>query len=227
MAIRIPVEDNAPSVAFEDAVAWVFKALGEVPEFRDPRGRQVELGGTLALVVVAMAAGHTSYRRIERYGKLREETLIPLLGLTRAPSDSTIRRIVQGVSPEAMRNVLRESARCLLSDRRRLVTAKDGKTMRAARINDKRSAHVVSVVEHNTGVIMDADYCREGEGELSAARRLQTSGAIGKAEIVAETVDALYTNALDAERSVESGGHYVVKVKKTRAAELAKGCSGA
>lgn len=216
MGMRIPVEDSAPSVAFEDAVAWVFEALGDVPEFRDPRGKQIELGGTLALAVVAMAAGHTSYRRIETYGKLREETLIPLLGLTRAPSDSTIRRIVQGVAPEAMRNVLRGSARCLLSEKRRLVTAKDGKTMRAARINDKRSAHVVSAVEHNTGVIMDAEYCKEGEGELSAARRLQASDAAGRAEIVAETADALYTNAPDAERAVESGEHYVVKVKKTR-----------
>ena len=106
MGIRIPVEDSAPSVAFEDAVASVFEALGEVPEFRDPRGKQIELTGTLGLAVVAMTAGHTSYRRIETYGKLREETLIPLLGLERAPSDSTIRRIAQGVDPEAMRTVL-------------------------------------------------------------------------------------------------------------------------
>lgn len=216
MGIRIPVEDSAPLVAFEGAVASVFEALGEVPEFRDPRGKQIELKGTLALAVVAMTAGHTSYRRIETYGKLREETLIPLLGLERAPSDSTIRRIAQGVDPEAMRDVLRESARCLLSDKRKLVTAKDGKTMRAARINDKRSAHVVSVVEHNTGVIMDADYCKEGEGELTAARRLQATAAAGKAEIVAETADALHANAPDARRAVESGEHYLVKIKKTR-----------
>ena len=216
MGIRIPVEDSAPSVAFEDAVASVFEALGEVAEFRDPRGKQIELKGTLALAVVAMTAGHTSYRRIETYGKLREETLIPLVGLARTPSDSTIRRIAQGVDPEAMRKVLQESARCLLSDKRKLVTAKDGKTMRAARINDKRSAHVVSVVEQNTGVIMDADYCKEGEGELTAARRLRAKDAAGKAEIVAETADALYANAPDARRALDSGEHYLVKIKKTR-----------
>lgn len=216
MGIRIPVEDSAPTVAFEDAVQSVFDALGDVPEFRDPRGKQIELAGTLGLAVVAMTAGHTSYRRIETYGKLREETLIPLLGLERAPSDSTIRRIAQGVDPEAMRAVLRESARCLLSDKRRLVTAKDGKTMRAARINNKRSAHIVSVVEHNTGVIMDADYCKEGEGELTAARRLDPKAAAGKAQIVVETHDALYTNKPDAERAVGKGDRYLVKIKKTR-----------
>ena len=137
------------------------------------------------------------------------------MGLSRAPSDSTIRRIAQGVDPEAMRKVLQESARCLLSDKRKLVAARDGKTMRAARINDKRSAHVVSVVEQNTGVIMDADYCKEGEGEISAARRLRATAA-GKAEIAAQTGDALHANAPDAERAVDSGEHYLVKIKKTR-----------
>ena len=216
MAIRIPVEDSAPSVAFEDAVAAVFEALGDVPDFRDPRGKQIELRGTLALAVLSTAAGHPANRAIAAYGKLREDTLIPLLGLTRAPSYSTVRRIVQGVDPEAMREVVRESARVLLSDKRKLVTSRDGKTMRAARIEDKRSAHMVSVVEHNTGIVMDVDYCKPGEGELTAARRLDTTQATGNAEIVLETADALYTNAVDAERAVAGGGHYLMKIKKTR-----------
>ena len=158
MGIRIPTEDKAPTVAFEDAVQFVFDALGEAPDFRDPRGTQIELRGALALTVLSAAAGHSSYRGIEAYGKLRKDTLIPLLGLDHAPSYSTIRRIVQGVDPEAMRKVLRESARVLLADRRKLVVAKDGKTMRAARIEDKRSAHMVSLVEQNTGVVMDVVY---------------------------------------------------------------------
>lgn len=216
MAIRIPVQDSAPTVAFEDAVQFVFDLLGDVPEFRSTRGRQIELRGTLALAVFAMMSGHTTYREIETWGKLREQTLIPLLGLVRAPSDSTIRRIVQGVDSQAVRSVLQKSAAMILSDKRRLVTAKDGKVMRAARIDDQRSAHMVSTVEHNTGVIMDVDYCKVGEGELTAARRLDSGPAAGKAEIVAETTDALYTNAVDAARTVAAGGHYLTKIKKTR-----------
>ena len=216
MAVRIPVQDSAPTVAFEDAVQTVIDALGEVPEFRDPRGKQIELLGTLALAILSTAAGYPTFRAIWAYGKLRENTLIPLLGLARAPSYSTIRRIVQGIDPEAMRKVLRESARFLLSDKRKLVTGKDGKMMRAARINDRRSAHMVSLVEQNSGVVMDVDYCKEGEGELTAARRLRGNPAAGKAEIVAETADALYTNAPDARRAVDSGEHYLVKIKKTR-----------
>lgn len=224
MGIRIPVHDHAPSVAFEDAVQFVLDALGEVPEFRGAKGRQIELKGTLALAVLAMTAGHTTYREIEAWAKLREETLVPLLGLVRAPSDSTIRRIVQGVDPEAMRRVLRASARMLLSDRRKLVTAKDGKVMRRARIDDARSAYMVSVVEQNTGVIMDAEFCRGNDGELTAARRLEP--AAGSAEILVETGDALYANARDAERAVNNGERYLVKVKKTpKSSSKISGCA--
>jgi len=216
MAIRIPVKDSAPSVAFEDAVHFVLDLLRGVPEFRSTRGRQIELHGTLGLIVLAAMAGHTRYRDIEAWGKLREDALAPLLGLVRMPSDTTIGRIIKGVDAEALREVLRSSAAMILADKRRLVTAKDGKVMRAARIQDSRSAHMVSVVEHNTGVIMDADYCKLGEGELTASRRLDTTRSAGNAEIVAETADALYTNFVDAKRAVAGGGHYLTKIKKTR-----------
>jgi hypothetical protein len=216
MSIRIPVQDSAPSVAFEDAVHFALDLLGGVPEFRSTRGRQIELHGTLALIVLAAMAGHTRYRDVEAWGKLREDALAPLLGLVRMPSDTTIGRIIKGVDAEALRKILRSSAAMILADKRRLVTAKDGKVMRAARIQDSRSAHMVSVVEHNTGVIMDVDYCKLGEGELTASRRLDTTVAAGNATIVLETTDALYTNAVDAKRAVAKGGHYLTKIKKTR-----------
>ena len=124
--------------------------------------------------------------------------------------------MAQGVDPEAMRKALRDSARVLLADRRKLVVAKDGKTMRAARIENKRSAHMASLVEQNTGIVMDVDYCKEGEGELTAARRLRAKDAAGKAEIVAQTADALYANTPDAKRAVADGEVYVVKIKRAR-----------
>ena len=211
MGLRIPTEDSSPSVSFESAVAVVLEALADVPEFRKDKGRQIELRGALGLAVLAMMAGKTTYREMETWGKLREKTLAPLLGLSRAPSDSTIRRIVQGCAADSIRGVLRLSARTALDDKRKLIVAKDGKTMRACRIEDRRSAHIVSTVEVNTGVIMDAECCRVGEGELTASRRLDPG-----AGILVETADALYSSTTDAKRTVEGGGEYVVKVKKTR-----------
>jgi hypothetical protein len=107
---------------------------------------------------------------MEQWGKDTEENLVPLLGLVRAPSDSTVRRILQGIDPEALREVLRKSAAMILSDKRK----------------------------------------------LAAARRLEATAAAGGAEIALETGDALYTNSSDAARTVEEGGHCLLKVERTR-----------
>jgi hypothetical protein len=64
MSIRSPVNDRAPTVAFEDAVGAALDAPGEVPESRSPRGRRIELQGTPAPSVLAMTAGHSSFRAI-------------------------------------------------------------------------------------------------------------------------------------------------------------------
>ena len=73
MTIRIPTNDFAPSIAFEDAVQFVFDALPEVPDSRDPGGEQIELKGTLALAILATAAVHPRYTGIEQWGKDGEE----------------------------------------------------------------------------------------------------------------------------------------------------------
>ena len=69
MGKRIPVSDDAPTVAFEDAVQVVFDALGEVPEFRDPRGRRIELHGTLAVSGIRKIPIHITAPAVEAGGK--------------------------------------------------------------------------------------------------------------------------------------------------------------
>jgi hypothetical protein len=164
MAIRIPTEDSAPSVEFEDAAHHVFELLDSIQDSRDPRGKQIEVKGTLALAVPATTAGDPRYTEMDQWDKDREENLIPLLGLVRAPSDSTIQRILQGIDAEVLRGVLQRSAAMIFSNSRKLATAKGGKTMpgashrtnagrcrarRAAGIEDERSTYMVSLVERN------------------------------------------------------------------------------
>ena len=215
MAIRIPVRDTAPSVDFEEAVALVFDALETVPEFRSEHGRQIELRGTLALAILAMAAGKTSYRQIARYGSRREETLIPLLGLKRAPSYSTVRRLLIGADKSALRNVLKQTAAELVAGRKQLVTSVDGKSMRGSRRDDGRVPHVVSVFEHNLGITMDAQECQPGASELTTGRKMVRELMTAQPQLLVETGDALYADAAHAKRIVDQKRHYVFKLKKT------------
>jgi hypothetical protein len=59
--MRFSLSDRSPSVCFEDLVHCTFQALARVPDFRKARGRQLDLSGILALiVVVGLAFGHHS-----------------------------------------------------------------------------------------------------------------------------------------------------------------------
>ncbi len=214
MALRIPVSDVAPSVDFEEVVAYVLDALSSVPEFRSEHGRQIELRGTLALAVLAMAAGKTSYRKIARYGLRREKTLIPLLGLTRAPSYSTLRRLLLGADADVLRGVLQKMAHVIVG-RRRLVTSVDGKSMRGSRRDDERVPHVVSMFEHNLGVVMDAQECQPGAAELATGRKMVGDQIEMHSQLLVETGDALYADAALARRIIDKKRHYVFKLKKT------------
>jgi len=124
---KIPVTDEVLTVDFAEMLRFTQQALGKVPEFRKAKGRQIGLEGALTLVVVAMAAGRTSYRTMARFAKQREPELIPLLGLQRAPSYSTFRRILKGVAPQAMREVLQRTSAKMLEDKAHQVVAVDAK----------------------------------------------------------------------------------------------------
>ena len=215
MAISIPVKDTAPIEDFEVAVAFVFDALSDVPEFRSEHGRQIELRGTLALAVLAMAAGKCSYREIARYGKRRVETLIPLLGLDRAPSYSTVRRLLIGADKKALREVLRRSATMLVAGHPRLVTSIDGKSMRGSRRNDGRVPHIVTLFEHNLGITIDAQECQPGAAELTTGRKLAREAMKANPQLLVETGDALYADVKLAENTLGQKRHYLFKLKKT------------
>lgn len=59
----------SPLVEFQDLVHLAFGELAEVPDFRKRRGRQHDLAGVLALIVVGLASDRN--RRFQRYPRAR------------------------------------------------------------------------------------------------------------------------------------------------------------
>ena len=125
--MKFSLSDRSPSVCFEDLVHRTFQALARVPDFRKARGRQFDLSGVLALIIVGLSSGHHSFAAVAAFGKRREDDLIPMLGLPRAPSHKTVWRLAKGVSPEAMREVLREIGGEATSGLFDMAVAVDGK----------------------------------------------------------------------------------------------------
>ena len=210
--IKFSLSDRSPSVCFEDLVHPTFQALARVPEFRKARGRQLDLSGVLSLIVVGLASGHHSFAAIAAFGKRREDDLIPMLGLPRAPSHKTVWRIATGVDPEAIRKVLKEVAGECLVELFDMAVAVDGKCMRGSRTRSGERADVVMAVEHSTGVVLDVVDVPPGSSEKIAGRAMIRDLAKSP-RIAVFTGDALYTDRPTARAVVSAGKDYVFKLK--------------
>lgn len=210
--MRFSLEDRSPLVEFEDLVHLTFEALAEVPDFRKARGRQHDLKGVLALIVVGLASGHHSFAAIAAFGRRREDDLIPMLGLPRAPSHKTVWRIANGVAPEAIRGVLRRVGGEAIGDLFDVAVAVDGKCMRGSRTKSGEQPDVVMAVEHSTGVVLDAVDVPPGSSEKTVGRAMMRELAQSP-QIAVFTGDALYADRPTARTVVGSGKHYAFKLK--------------
>lgn len=210
--MRFSLSDRSPSVRFEDLAHRTFQALAKVPDFRKARGKQHDLAGVLALTVIGLAAGHHSFAAIAAFGRRREDDLIPMLGLPRAPSHKTVWRIAKGVDPEAVRRVLVKVGGEATSGLFDMALAIDGKCMRGSRTKTGKQADVVMAVEHSTGVVLDADEVPAGGSEKVVGRRMMR-GLARHPRIAVFTGDALYADRPTARAVVAAGKDYVFKLK--------------
>lgn len=210
--MRFSLKDTTPAVDSEDLAHAVFRALAGVPDFRKARGLQLDIGGMLALIVLGLAAGQLNFAAITASGKRREDDLIPMPGLPRAPSHKTVRRIATGVAPEAIRKVLKEVAGECLVGLFDMAVAVDGKCMRGSRTRTGDQADVVMAVEHSTGIVLDAVDVRRGSSEKTAGRAMIRDLAKSPRTAVF-TGDALYTDRPTARAVVKAGKDYVFELK--------------
>jgi hypothetical protein len=210
--MKYSLKDTSPSVDFEDLVHIAFRAIAEVPDFRKARGKQHDLSGVLGLIVVGLASGHHSFAAIAAFGKRREDDLIPMLGLPRAPSHKTVWRIAKGVSPEAVRGVLLKVGGEAVSGLFDMAVAVDGKCMRGSRTKSGRQADVVMAVEHSTGVVLDSRDVPAGSSEKTAGRAMIRDLA-RRPRIAVFTGDALYADRPTARAVERTGKDYLFKLK--------------
>lgn len=210
--MKFSLSDRSPSVRFEDLVHRTFRALARVPDFRMARGKQHDLAGVLALIVIGLASGHHSFAAIAAFGRRREGDLIPMLGLPRAPSHKTVWRIARGVSPEAIRRVLVEVGAEATSGLRDTAVAVDGKWLRGSRGKGGDQADVVVAVEHSTGIVLDTLDVPAGSSEKTVGRRMMRELA-ARPRIAVFTGDALYADRPTARAVVGAGKDYAFKLK--------------
>ena len=193
-------------------------ALAEVPDPREARGRRHRLVTVLGIAVAAVLAGARCYVAIAEWAHDLPVTARLRLGICRrAPSESTIRRILQAVDPEALDTALSSwlAARIPQPPPSRpgsvaRVVAVDGKSARGARGVDGRAVHLLGAFDQASGVVLGQTEVDGKSNEITAFAplldRVDLLGAL-------VTADALHTQRGHADYLHDRGGHYLWIVK--------------
>jgi predicted transposase YbfD/YdcC len=192
-------------------------ALAGVPDPRKARGCRHRLVTVLVVSVCAVLAGARSYVAIAEWAQDLPVSARLRLGVgRRAPSESTIRRILQAVDLDALDAALSSWLSTRLPDPppgRMRVVAVDGKTARGARTDDGTQVHLLAAFDHGDGIVLGQTQV-SGEGgkssEITAFAPLLDR--IDLTDVLL-TADALHTQRGHVEYLHTRGGHYLLIAK--------------
>jgi predicted transposase YbfD/YdcC len=197
----------------------LLSALSAVVDPRRRRGVRHRFVSVLAVSVCAVLAGARSFTGIAEWARDLSPALRATLGVGRtAPSESTIRRVLQSVDPDALDAVISSwlmthppaatAARARVPGRK--VIAVDGKTARGARTDDGRAVHLFAALNQDTGSVLGQTAVDAKTNEINAFAplldRIDITGAI-------ITADALHTQRAHAAYLRGRGAHYIFVAK--------------
>jgi DDE_Tnp_1-associated/Transposase DDE domain len=203
-----------------DAQPSLLEILEGIHDPRGAKGKRHPLSALLALAVVAMLAGMTSYEAIVQYGKERGRDFLYLLGFTRGRGlcKATYSRVFRRI------DVVEFEARVSRWIQGRLRTgdaahiAIDGKTARGSRDGDTPAVHLVAAYvpdAHATVAQLRVDAkTNEHKAALEMLGILPIRGKV-------VTGDAMFTHRDVCAKVIERGGDYILPVKENQPTLLA------
>lgn len=131
-----------------------------IPDHRRPQGRLYDLAFVLLFTVLAIMSGADSYRKIESFIAVHFQTLKERFHLKwrKPPGYTTIRKIIQGVDPQALERGFRAHADAFKEhDPAALdLVSLDGKTVRGSfdRFKDQKAVQVFSAFRTAPKIIL-------------------------------------------------------------------------
>jgi Domain of unknown function (DUF4338)/DDE_Tnp_1-associated/Transposase DDE domain len=214
-----------------DGPDGLLATLAGLPDARKRRGIRHRQASVLAIAAVAVLAGARSYTAIGEYAaELSEDVLArlqarrhPVTGRYIAPDESTLRRAIQRVDPDALDAAvsgwLADQTRAGRINSEALAIAVDGKALRGAIQADGRPVQLFAAMIHNQGVVVAQREVDHTTNEITEFRPLLDSLDLQGAVV---TADALHTQRDHAEFLVaEKGADYVFTVKGNQPGTLA------
>src|SRR5271165_2930544 len=208
-----------------DAQLSLLELLEGIQDPRGAQGKRHPLSALLALAVVAMLAGMTSYEAIVQYGKERGREFLYLLGFTRGRGlcKATYSRVFRRIDVAEFEASVSRWIQGRLQTSATLHIAIDGKTARGSRDGDTPAVHLMAAYASEVHATVAQLRVDAKTNEHKAA--LELLGVLPiRGKII--TGDAMFTHRDVCAEVIEAGGrlHSAGQGKPTDAAGEHRSC---
>lgn len=206
----------------------LYQALQTITDGRKRRGVRYKVALILTLLLLGKLAGCKTVAAVAQWVELRTESLLPLLPTTRRrfPCQATYGNVLRVLEAEEVTRALagyferrdREQHQEEQAERtkEKRHVALDGKTLRGTlgHLDERQqSAHVLSLYETTTGIVLAQRQVGVKQNEISAVEDW-LSPALVKGRIL--TADAMHTQRSYCADVVRFGGDYLLIAKKNQ-----------
>lgn len=158
--------------------------------------------GYLAIAEFAQRLSQAQLKRLRAYYSHRHQRFI-------APSEPTVRRVLQQLDPQALEQVIGAWVQACAPEGEPI--AVDGKTLKGARRDNGSAVHLISALLHDSGAVIAQREVEAKSNEIPALRTLLAPLDIAERVI---TADAMHTQRETARFIVEDkAAHYLFTAK--------------
>jgi predicted transposase YbfD/YdcC len=206
------LDEKREGEGFVFDVGSLYDHLSQLEDRRNPRGKRYQLVVVLVLVILGKLAGEDTPSGIAEWARLRTESLVTALGLSRAamPCYTTYSRVLgQAVDIDEFEAVVGAFFSQSVSEQ--VTIAIDGKAMRGTiEPGETQGVHLLAAYVPDEGVVLLQMEVESKENEIVAAPRLLECLDL-RGHVV--TGDAMFAQRTLSAQVVEAGGHYLWTVK--------------
>lgn len=194
------------------------KLLTIFSKIDDPRrdlGKEHLLNDILLIGIISVICGADSWNEMQQYGIEKEDFLKTFLELPNGiPSHDTFNRVFSAIDPKQFESCFIDWVSELATLNNKEVVAIDGKTIRGAKSNGKKSPyHIVSAWANEQNLVLGQIKTDEKSNEITAIPKLLEVLCIENTII---TIDAMGCQEKIASAIIDKKADYILAVKENQ-----------
>jgi len=194
------------------------KLMSIFGSIEDPRSHINQLHNlvdVLLIGIISVICGAETWKQMIEFANSKEEFMRKFLELPNGiPSEDTINRVFSSIDSSQFETCFIEWVNSISELSKGQVIAIDGKTLRGAKSNGKKSpVHMVSAWASQNNLVLGQVRVNEKSNEITAIPKLLDTLLI-EGNII--TIDAMGTQTDIANKIIENGADYILAVKENQ-----------